>query len=325
MSRKALPPFFSVIIPAYNCAHLIPETLDSVLAQDFRDFEIIVVNDGSTDSTAEVLGSYANTHKDTISVIHQENKGEGGGRNSGIFAARGKYLAFLDGDDIWFPWTLQTYYKVLTANNSPSILIASGQEFTTIESISALQQGSLQLVPYEDYYSAASRRYLPVGTPGTVIKTEEAHKVNGLSEDRVIGIDQEIFLKLGTAKGIAHITSPITVAIRRHDGNLQKNTHMAVQGVLLFIEKELRQCYPGGKKRAWTRRAIISRSARTISMKSLQDGLISDALHIYCKTLIWHIRLCRLRYLTVFPFIYLYKRLVPDKRLVPADSKQDEI
>jgi glycosyltransferase involved in cell wall biosynthesis len=305
-----MPPFFSVIIPAYNCAHLISETFDSVLDQEFKDFEIIVVNDGSTDNTAEVIESYNNSHNNNISIIHQENKGEGGGRNRGIFAARGTYIAFLDQDDLWFPCTLQIYYEVIKANNSPSILIASGQEFTSVESISELQQDSLRFVPYGDYFSVAGCRYIPAGTPGTVVKTEDAKRVKGLSEDRVIGIDQEFFLKLGTSKGVVHILSPITVAIRRHDGNLQKNTHMAIKGIFLFINKELKQCYPGGRRRAWARRAIISRLARTTSMKSLQDGLFFDSLNIYCKTLRWNIRLCRLRYLTFFPFIYLYKRLV---------------
>jgi glycosyltransferase involved in cell wall biosynthesis len=93
------PPVVSVIIPAYNAAPYIEETLDSVFAQTFRDYEVIVVNDGSPD-TAElerVLLPYENQ----IVYIKQPNRGPAAARNTGMRRARGQYLAFLDSDDLW--------------------------------------------------------------------------------------------------------------------------------------------------------------------------------------------------------------------------------
>ena len=94
-------PRVSVVIPAYNVAEYIGETLDSAIAQTFRDFEIIVVNDGSPDSVQleKVLSPYF----DEVIYIKQKNSGAAEARNTAISAARGNILAFLDGDDVWLP------------------------------------------------------------------------------------------------------------------------------------------------------------------------------------------------------------------------------
>ena len=97
-------PLVSVIIPTYNRAEIIEEAVDSVLAQDYKDFELIVVDDGSTDNTSEVLATYG----DDIRVLYQENKGVSAARNRGISEAAGKLIAFLDSDDLWMPQKLTT-------------------------------------------------------------------------------------------------------------------------------------------------------------------------------------------------------------------------
>ena len=91
-------PFFSIGIPAYNTAKWIGACIDSIFAQNFSDFELICVDDGSSDDSLKVLQQYA--EKDSrITVIHQENMGLGGARNSGMEIARGEYLYFIDSDD----------------------------------------------------------------------------------------------------------------------------------------------------------------------------------------------------------------------------------
>lgn len=92
-------PNVSVIIPTYNRAKFVTKAIDSVLAQTYSDYEIIVVDDGSTDNTREVLGPYM----DKIIYIYQENAGVSAARNTGIRVASGQWIAFLDSDDIWFP------------------------------------------------------------------------------------------------------------------------------------------------------------------------------------------------------------------------------
>lgn len=100
MSESGVGYMFSVVIPLYNKAHTIRRTIDSVLAQSFGDFEIIVVDDGSTDDGVEILQSI-NDHR--IKIIHQANQGVSGARNKGVQCATFEYVAFLDGDDEWLP------------------------------------------------------------------------------------------------------------------------------------------------------------------------------------------------------------------------------
>ena len=104
-------PEVSVIIPAYNCGKFIAETLESALNQSFENFEIILINDGSPDSAQLEKALQPFLHK--IVYIKQENGGASSARNAGIKAARGKLIAFLDGDDIWFPEKLKSQIDFL--------------------------------------------------------------------------------------------------------------------------------------------------------------------------------------------------------------------
>lgn len=106
-------PKVSVIIPAYNVAPYIGETLDSVFAQTFADFEVIVVNDGSPDTA--VLESELARFIQRITYIKQENRGASAARNAGLHATRGELIAFLDADDLWLPNYLDEQLKFLAA------------------------------------------------------------------------------------------------------------------------------------------------------------------------------------------------------------------
>lgn len=96
-SGKSTAPAVSVVIPAYNRAHCVAAAVKSVFAQTFKDFEIIAVDDGSSDGTGEVLERFGST----IRLIRQDNHGVSSARNTGVRAARGKWIAFLDSDDQW--------------------------------------------------------------------------------------------------------------------------------------------------------------------------------------------------------------------------------
>lgn len=112
-------PQLSVIIPAYNCAEFIVETLNSIFSQTFRDYEVILVNDGSpdTDKLEKTLAVYF----DNIIYIKQENGGTAAARNTAIENARGKFLAFLDSDDIWLPEYLKAQIDAMAAKNCDMI------------------------------------------------------------------------------------------------------------------------------------------------------------------------------------------------------------
>jgi glycosyltransferase involved in cell wall biosynthesis len=111
------PPIVSVIIPAYNAAEYIGKTLESVFAQTFSNYEVIVINDGSPDTPQllEVLHPY----RDRIHYLEQQNQGPSAARNAGILVAKGEYIAFLDSDDCWFPAYLAEQLRML--KGSPPI------------------------------------------------------------------------------------------------------------------------------------------------------------------------------------------------------------
>lgn len=103
----------SIIVPAYNVAHCIRQTLDSLLAQTCTDYEIVVVDDGATDNTVEIVQSYDDPR---IRLVRQTNRGLAGARNSGIDAARGAYIGFCDADDLWHPEKLECHIAHLELN-----------------------------------------------------------------------------------------------------------------------------------------------------------------------------------------------------------------
>src|SRR5690554_1039706 len=109
-------PFFSVIIPCYNRGHLITETIRSVLAQTETDFEIIVIDDGSTDDTKNVVQSISDSR---IHYYYQENAERGAARNKGVRKSRGRYITFLDSDDRFFPNHLSVVKKKLSEEPVP--------------------------------------------------------------------------------------------------------------------------------------------------------------------------------------------------------------
>src|ERR1700674_1045218 len=117
----------SVIIPAYNWMEYIPAALDSVFAQTFTDFEIVLVNDGSPDS--EMLERLIAPYRDRIIYRKQENRGPAAARNTGIRAARGKYLAFLDSDDCWPPEYLAAQMRLFEETPSLDLVYADAFYF----------------------------------------------------------------------------------------------------------------------------------------------------------------------------------------------------
>jgi len=106
--QHGAPPKVSVIIPVFNGAKYLAEALQSVFSQMRRDYEVIVVNDGSTDDSIEICKQFPD-----VRIIHQENQGQSAARNAGVRHARGEYIAFLDQDDRWYPEKLARQVPIL--------------------------------------------------------------------------------------------------------------------------------------------------------------------------------------------------------------------
>ncbi len=118
-------PFVSVIIPAFNSERFIKETLDSVLHQTYKRLEIIVVDDGSTDNTAQQVEGYHSS----IRYVRQDNAGVGSARNAGLRHASGDYIAFLDHDDLWLPEKLNTQLSAAARHPESGLIACDGVQF----------------------------------------------------------------------------------------------------------------------------------------------------------------------------------------------------
>ncbi|RYX81618.1 glycosyltransferase family 2 protein [bacterium] len=124
-------PLVSIVMPAYNVAHYLNEALESIRAQTYRHYEIILVDDGSTDETAKIAQSEGD-----VRYFKQANQGCGGARNTGIAEAQGELLAFLDADDLWSPDKLSkqvAFYQALPKTETPTFVYAHVRQFFSPE------------------------------------------------------------------------------------------------------------------------------------------------------------------------------------------------
>jgi len=129
MSHAGHAPAVSVIVPAYNVERYLPECLDSLLAQTFADFEILVIDDGSTDGSPTIIARYAQEQPDRIRVFSKPNGGLGDARNFGIDRAYGAYLAFVDADDVVEPTMLADLHGLAIAQGA-DLVICGIRQFT---------------------------------------------------------------------------------------------------------------------------------------------------------------------------------------------------
>ena len=117
-------PFFSIIIPTYNREHILPKTIKSVVNQNFNDWELIVVDDGSTDKTKDLINDFSK-NDNRIKYIYQDNQERSAARNNGIKKSKGKYVCFLDSDDEYLPIHLEIFFKEIKRDNYPKAMYFS--------------------------------------------------------------------------------------------------------------------------------------------------------------------------------------------------------
>jgi glycosyltransferase involved in cell wall biosynthesis len=293
-------PFFSVIVPTFDRVELLKSTVESILAQRYADFELIIVDDGSRDKTLE----YLSTLGTEVSVLRQSNQGPGSARNRGAQIAEGEYLAFLDSDDVWFPWTLEVYREAIGRHGSMAFLAGKPYVFSDDSDLEPVKPESLKLERFDDYLSS-SDQWRWWGVSSFVIRREMFIGVGGFIEDRVNSEDADLALRLGVAPGFVRITSPATFAYRVHAANVKDNLGRTLAGIRCALNAENGERYPGGGARARERREILTRHVRPVTLECLQRGLQVEGWSLYTSIFMWNLSLGRLKYLIGFPLIAL--------------------
>src|SRR5687768_637150 len=184
-------PMFTVIIPTYNRAGFITRTVQSVLDQTYKSFEIIVVDDGSTDNTEAVLQPIIQEHSN-VSYFKKKNEERGAARNFGITKAKGQYVTFLDSDDILYSDHLQVAVELIGKKNSPEIFHLAYEIVRTDGSV---------VTKYNNYSGSLNIRLIRLGNilscMGVFVRREIAIK-NLFVEDREMSgsEDYELWLRL---------------------------------------------------------------------------------------------------------------------------------
>lgn len=203
----------SVIIPTYNRRRYLCEAIDSVLAQTYPHYEIIVVDDGSTDGTGGVLAA---RYGDRISYLYQANRGEAAARNLGIRHSRGQYIAFLDSDDLWRPAKLEKQLGLLERRPGVGMVSCHAQRIDAAGNV----------VTGDTMKSADPRKMLPLETlilnspllVSTVIVRRECLDEVGLFwEDTRYGEDRGFCLRVAAVHEVGFVRQPL-VLMRRHPG-----------------------------------------------------------------------------------------------------------
>jgi glycosyltransferase involved in cell wall biosynthesis len=212
-------PTVSVIMAAYNHASYIAQAITSVLSQSWQDLELIVIDDGSTDRTREVVTAFA----DPVRYIYQENQGQGGARNTGIAHARGEFISFLDDDDLWLPDCLETVVAVLRSHPEVGALYAACQ---VIDSEGyPLPQIMSRVVPTGEMYDAlVEGGWFP---PLVVTVSKSVLDDVGPLDLSLRGTDDwELWLRVANKYPFMGI-SDVVALYRMHGGGLSANTeHM---------------------------------------------------------------------------------------------------
>jgi glycosyltransferase involved in cell wall biosynthesis len=206
-------PRISVIIPLFNKAPLVERALRSVVAQTFKDFELIVVDDGSTDKGATVVEQVDDSR---VRLIRQENAGPGAARNRGLAEARGDLVAFLDADDEWLPAFLSESVRLLEAESGAAAVVSGYLESPanvsreSMWSARGLSDGVTRLNSESDpRHAIALLAYMTPCT--TLVRADVAQKLGGFYEHDhcVYGEDAHLWLKLLFNEGVVVNLTPL--------------------------------------------------------------------------------------------------------------------
>lgn len=216
-STEAMPPQVSVIIPAYNGERFIAEAIDSVLHQTCTDWELIAIDDGSTDRTRQVLAAYG----DRIQVIAQTNQGVATARNRGWQTAQGEWIAFFDQDDVWRSDKLAL--QLQTANNHPQAgIVHSGWRLVDAQRRPLSEVKPWQNFPKLDLVGWVTG--MPVLLSAMLIRRSWIDRVGGLQTHYRQACDVDLVQRLALA-GCETVWLPqVVVDYRQHDQNDSNNT-----------------------------------------------------------------------------------------------------
>ena len=266
----------SVIIPCYNHAHFLGEAISSVINQTYPHIEIIVVDDGSTDDTAQVAKAYSN-----IRYVRQDNFGLSRARNVGLSHSKGLYVVFLDADDCLFPDAIDIGFRALASRNDCALAFGF---FVNI----GLSQSMGTISPDQNYnYKELLQRNF-IGNPGSVLYHRWVFtEIGEFDEANSPAADYDLYLRVARQFPIL-CHHQLVVRYRKHGANMSNNSRLMLASTVTVLKKQL-QYVEGNQEllaaydiglqcwRSYYGEPIIS----NIIKQFLKGHLIEAALDVY--------------------------------------------
>ncbi|HLF46453.1 MAG TPA: glycosyltransferase family A protein [Chitinophagaceae bacterium] len=216
--------FFSVIIPTYNRAHLITETIDSILDQTYPYFEILIIDDGSTDNTKQIIESgYSNEKK--IIYFYKQNEERGAARNFGLKQAKGDYTVFLDSDDLMLSPYLETLDKIITENPGVKLLATKYNYFSNGKTITHPELQHLT----EGWYDRS------IFLKGNILACNYCINIKDKSfsffqEERELASTEDwLFLLANLKNNKIFISKEVCLSMRQHDKRSMNNNQKVIE------------------------------------------------------------------------------------------------
>lgn len=287
-------PFFSVVIPSYNRSAMTVDAVDSVLGQTYPDYEIIVVDDGSTDDTEEVLRSFGNR----IRYHKQINSGVATARNQGISLSGGRYICYLDSDDLWHPDKLAIYKSAIDSNPDIAFLfsdfhkhditlpepytLSNSDMFPDIYSLATKREGKLYTLEGESLLRLLFMGY-PL-YPSTFAVRRDVHEHFRWDPGILKSEDFNFVLKVSRQYGFAYLSQSLTI-VRVHDSNKSAD-FLTKNNVNLFSMKLYRDLYVKDDIRPLCN-FYISRKQFGMGKSYLKRGLLKPGISHICQSLLY--------------------------------------
>lgn len=236
-------PAVSVVIATYNRARLLTETIDSVLNQRFKDFELIVVDDGSSDDTRQLLASYG----DRVRWFHQENRGPSAARNLGVCEAHAPWIAIQDSDDLSAPNHLEVLYGAARRFPDSAMIFANGRY------LGGPEHDRDQIIPAKKSAALAAREVRLqdvfdksiVRLQASLISRTAYDALGGHDESLRICMDLDLALRLFMNYPAKYLDECVFY-YRKHEGNIGRNEELRLTENIRVIEKLLRDYAAAG-------------------------------------------------------------------------------
>lgn len=296
--------YFSIIIPTYNRAHILPRTITSVLNQTFADWECIIVDDGSTDNTKELIASLTDPR---IKYIYQDNAERSAARNNGIRNAKGTYICFLDSDDEYLPRHLEVLHREIESINSP---------INGMYIVHALYnvQGTIEQPVYPKLRNNKALEYVfsePI-TPTRLCIHKEILIHIQFDEDICIVEDLVLWCKIAAEWPTFQITE-YTVQYHLHEDNsvnLKNNSYTKrLEGLYTFFKR-----YPKVKQKlsCSLRKTIVSNTLFNIAKFYIYNGYKATAIKYTIQAICKKIAhpMTNHRLLVLFALLGLYSKKI---------------